>query len=156
MPGVKFYYDKDATLKKYFGSYTQGHDWHAPAAITDADKGGPNDFVLKEEGILDTLKNKASSFATTDGVPDGARFFKLIVDIASGVNKDYTLYILKGIHTKPELHFSVGFAGKIYHLNVKRRGDDNKKFSIHPCRKGARPGTIPSGRLCENRNYKPQ
>jgi hypothetical protein len=74
-------------LKKYFGSYTQGHDWNAPGAITDEDKGGPNNFVLKEEGILDTLKNKASSFAKTDGVPDGAGFFELIIDIANGINR---------------------------------------------------------------------
>jgi hypothetical protein len=130
MPGVKFYYDKDATLKKYFGSYTQGHDWNAPGAITDADKGGPNDFVLKEAGILDTMKNKASSFATTDGVADGAKFLKLIIDIANETNKEYTLYILKGIHTKPQLHFSVGFAGKIYHLNIRRLGTDQTRFSI--------------------------
>jgi|RhiMetdeSRZDD1v2_1073273.scaffolds.fasta_scaffold516487_1 hypothetical protein len=147
MPGVQFYYDRNATFKKYFGSYTQGHDWNAPGAITDEDKGGPNDFVLTEAGILDTLKNKASSYATTDGVTDGARFFKLIVDIANGVNTEYTLYILKGIHTKPQLHFSVGFAGKIYHLNVKRRGDDNKKFSITSMSEGGQTWDDPEWKV---------
>jgi hypothetical protein len=147
MPGVQFYYDKDVTLKKYFGSYTQGHDWNAPGAITDADKQGPNDFVLKEEGILDTLKNKASAYATTDGVADGVKFFKLIIDIANGVNKDYTLYILKGIHSKPQLHFSVGFAGKIYHLNVKRRGDDRTKFSISSMSEGGQTWDDPEWKV---------
>jgi hypothetical protein len=130
MPGVIFYYDQNP-LKKYFGSYTKGHHWNAPEAITDADQGGPNDLALTEAGILDTLKSKASSVASTDGVSDGATFYKLILAIAKGENKEYTLYVLKGIHTKPELHFSIGFAGNIFHLNVKRRGDDNKKFSIH-------------------------
>ena len=143
MPGVKFYYDRDATLKKYFGSYTQGHDWNAPGAITDADKGGPNNFVLTEAGILDTLKNKASSYASTDGVPDGPAFFKLIIDIANGMNKEYTLYILKGIHTKPQLHFSVGFAGKIYHLNVKRLGTDPSKFSVSSMSEGGQTWNDP-------------
>lgn len=129
MPGVLFYYDQE-TLKEYFGSYTGGNHWNSKAAITDADKDGPNEFALTEEGILDTLKSKASKFASTDGVEDGKTFYKLIIDIANGVNDEYTLYVLKGIHTKPQLHFSIGFAGKIFHLNVKRRGDDNKKFAI--------------------------
>jgi hypothetical protein len=63
-------------------------------------------------------------------VADGAKFFKLIIDIANETNKEYTLYILKGIHTKPQLHFSVGFAGKIYHLNIRRLGTDQTRFSI--------------------------
>src|SRR5689334_16942308 len=99
MPGVVFYYDQDP-LKKYFSAYTGGHHWNAPAAITDADKGGPNDFALTEDGILDALKSKASSYATTEGVQDGKNFYDLINAIATGKNTEYTLYILKGIHTK--------------------------------------------------------
>lgn len=153
MPGVLFYYHQDP-LKKYFESYTKGYHWNAPEAITDADKGGPNDFALTEEGILDTLKSKASSFASTDGVQDGKTFYKLIIDIANGVNKEYTLYVLKGIHTKPELHFSVGFAGKIFHLNVKRRGDDNKKFSIMSMSEGGQTWDDPEWKVVKAQKKK--
>lgn len=141
-------------LKKYFESYTKGYRWNAPEAITDADKGGPNDFALTEEGILDTLKSKASSYASTDGVQDGKTFYKLINDIANGVNKEYTLYVLKGIHTKPELHFSVGFAGKIFHLNVKRRGDDNKKFSITSMSEGGQTWDDPEWKVVKKAKKK--
>ncbi len=102
MPGVVFYYDQDP-LKEYFSFYTGGNHWNSKAAITDADPGGPNKFALTEEGILDTLKNKASGYASTAGVNDGATFYKLILDIANGVNQEYTVYVLKGIHTKPQL-----------------------------------------------------
>ncbi|MEZ4867311.1 MAG: hypothetical protein R3C14_38660 [Caldilineaceae bacterium] len=147
MPGVVFYYDNDATLKKYFGSYTNGHDWNAPGAITDADPDGPNDFALTEAGILDALQSKASAYAKTTGVADGDKFYQLILDIANGKNKEFTFYVLKGIHTKPQLHFSVGFAGKIYHLNVKRRGDDNKKFSISSMSEGGQTWDDPEWKV---------
>lgn len=148
MSGVVFYYDQ-APLKDYFGSYTGGNHWNSQAAITDADQGGLNDFALTEAGILDTLTSKASTFASTDGVKDGAAFYKLILDIAKGVNKEYTLYVLKGIHTKPELHFSVGFAGQIFHLNVKRRGDDNKKFSIMSMSEGGQTWDDPEWKVVD-------
>lgn len=150
MAGVKFYYDNNAELKKYFGTYTQGHDWNAAAALTDLDTGGPNDFARTEAGILDTLKNPASAYATTTGVTDGAKFFKLIIDIANDKNQDFTLYILKGIHTKPELHFSVGLAGKIYHLNVKRLGSDNSRFSIRSMSEGTQTWDDPEWKVVKH------
>jgi len=150
MPGVIFYKDQDP-LKKYFGFYTGGHHWSAPEAITDADQDGPNDFALTEEGILDTLKSKSSAYASTAGISDGATFYKLILDIANGVNKEYTVYVLKGIHTKPQLHFSIGFAGKIFHLNVKRRGDDNKKFSIMSMSEGGQTWDDPEWKVVKQK-----
>jgi len=146
MPGIIFY-DNQAPLRKYFSAYTGGHNWNAPEAITDADTGGPNQFALTEPGILDALKSKASSFATTEGVTDGKTFYKLILDIANGRNTEYTVYVLKGIHTKPALHFSIGFAGKIFHLNVKRRGDDHTKFSIASMSEGGQTWDDPEWKV---------
>lgn len=132
MPGVKFYYGNDEDLKAIYGSYMGGNNWNSPGAITDAPDGGPNDYIMTEEGILDTLKNRASSYAKTEGVKDGDRFFKIIVDLANGDNpNEIDLYILKGVHTKPELHFTVALFGQLYHLNVRRLGSDHTRFSIH-------------------------
>ena len=75
------------------------------------------------------FKSKASSVAKTDGVTDGKTFYALFLDMVNGKNTDYTVYVLKGIHPEP-LHISIGFAGKLFHLNVGRLMADNTKFAI--------------------------
>ena len=81
---VMFYYDNNQTLRNFFGAYTRGHDWNQGAAVTDALPGGSNQFVLTEQGILETLTSKASQFATTTDVQDWARLYKLVYDIVTG------------------------------------------------------------------------
>ena len=139
---VVFYYHTDATLNVYFGEYTQGHDWN-DIPDEDAPSGGPNDYARTEDGIRDTLMSKASQFASTKGVTDGDKFYKLVYDVATGKNKDLTVYILKGIHRQPQDHLSIGFAGTIYHLNVQRRGDDNHKFSVKSMSEGGQTWNDP-------------
>ena len=43
--------------------------------------------------------------------------------------------------------FSIGFAGKIFHLNVKRRGDDNTKFSITSMSEGGQTWDDPEWKV---------
>ncbi len=130
------FYNQQADLQKYFKGYLGEHNWNSAAVITDAPEGGPNEFSLTEAGILDTIGSRASAYASTDGVADGQNFYKIFRDVAAGTNKDYTVYILKGIHTKPELHFTAAMAGKLFHLNVQRLGSDNTRFSIKSMSEG--------------------
>jgi hypothetical protein len=130
------FYNQQAELKKYFGNYLGDNNWNTAAVITDAPTGGPNDKILTEAGIRDTITSQASRFATVTGVADGQNFFNLIRAIAAGTNNDFTVYVLKGVHTKPELHLTVAFAGKLFHLNVKRTGSDDTRFSIHSMSEG--------------------
>jgi hypothetical protein len=134
---VEFYYNQKE-LAQYYGEYTKGNDWNAKAGLTDEPNDGPNAYTQKEEGILNTFKNsyhqgKKLSFVKTS-TPEDKLLAQLILDIANGSEDQknkYTVYVLKGIHTKPELHFTVGFAGQLFHMNVKRLGADNSKFMIH-------------------------
>ena len=130
------FYNQQAELTKYFGNYLGNNNWNSAAVITDAPSGGPNDKILTEAGIIDTITNPASRFATVTGVTDGKNFFNLIRDVTAGTNTQFTVYVLKGVHTKPELHLTVALAGKLFHLNVKRMGSDDTRFSINSMSEG--------------------
>jgi hypothetical protein len=129
------FYKGQPELKKFFGNYMMNGGQEIPAwndklAITDPPPGGNNAKIITEAGIIDTVTSMASKGARIEGVPNGQQFFDAIRAAAAGGGL-YTVYVLKGVHTKPELHMSVGVAGTIYHLNVKRMGSDDARFSIN-------------------------
>jgi hypothetical protein len=125
------FYKQQDELVPYFGQYLGANNWNSPAVITDAPQGGPNTFAMTEEGIIDTFMNKASQFAKTDKKKGENLFYDMIRQVVSGKQTEYTVYVLKGIHTKPEQHFTVALAGQLWHMNVERLGSDNTRFAIH-------------------------
>lgn len=129
---LTFYvHGQDETFDKCYGNYTNNQSWN------QASSGDPASFTVTlekantTEGLTEILTCKASQFmlgkAKIQKQAGGAGKSEAVALLDLVGSSEASVIVLKGVHQMGNPHVSLGYAGWIYHVDVKsgRQGQSN-------------------------------